>query len=77
MNELSLLSLAEGSGGSIGSIGAGGPLRTRLMDLGFSPGTNVTCLFSAPSGDPRAYMIKGSVIALRASDAAQIYLEEV
>jgi len=77
MNEKSLFCLAEGCSGSVRTIGVEGPLRARLMDLGFSPGAEVTCLFSAPSGDPRAYMIKNSVIALRSSDADKIYLEEV
>ena len=44
------------------------------MDLGFTPGAGVTCLFAAPSGDPRAYMVRGSVIALRRADAALVGL---
>ena len=44
------------------------------MDLGFTPGAGVRCLFAAPSGDPRAYMVRGSVIALRRADAALVGL---
>ena len=51
-----------------------GEVRRRLMDLGLTPGARVTCLFSAPSGDPRAYMVRGSVIALRREDAAGVVL---
>ena len=35
-------------------------------------GTRVTCIQRAAAGDPTAYLIRGAVIALRKSDAAQI-----
>lgn len=44
----------------------------RLLALGFIPGTTVSCLFSAPSGNPKAYFIRGTVIALRNCDASTI-----
>ena len=42
---------------------------SRLMDLGLTHGARVRCLFAAPGGDPRAYRIRGAVIALRSEDA--------
>ena len=39
------------------------------MDLGLTHGARVRCLFAAPGGDPRAYRIRGAVIALRSEDA--------
>ena len=47
-------------------------MRRRLMELGLIAGTKVTCLHRSLSGDPTAYMIRGTVIALRKKDAAQI-----
>lgn len=47
----------------------------RLTDLGLISGTRVTCAFRSPSGDPRAYLIRGALIALRRADADQIWLE--
>ena len=44
----------------------------RLEDLGFTAGAKVECLFAAPSGDPRAYLVRGAVIALRGEDAAEV-----
>ncbi len=44
----------------------------RLSDLGFTPGSVTRCLYSAPSGDPRAYAIRGAVIAVRNRDAHNI-----
>ncbi len=70
--ELALSALPEGTAGVVEGIGRGGELRARLLDLGFTPGARVECLFAAPSGDPRAYLVRGSVIALRGGDAASI-----
>ena len=47
-------------------------ITTRLMDLGLTRGARVRCLFAAPSGEPRAYLIRGAVIALRREDAALV-----
>ncbi len=52
-----------------------GKLRRRLLDLGFSPGIPITALFRSPLGDPTAYRIMDSVIALRQEDAKQIEIE--
>lgn len=49
-------------------------MRRRLWDLGFTKGAQITTLFSSPSGNPRAYLIRGSVIALRNEDASSIKL---
>ena len=50
----------------------GRDITTRLMDLGLTRGARVRCLFAAPSGEPRAYLIRGAVIALRREDAALV-----
>lgn len=52
-----------------------GDLRHRLLDLGFTPGASITPLFRSPLGDPTAYEVLGSVIALRQEDAMQIEVE--
>ena len=49
-----------------------GFLRERLQDLGFIEFSPVTCLFSSAFGDPRAYRIKDTIIALRKKDAQNI-----
>lgn len=51
------------------------PLKGRLMDLGFVPGGEVTPLYAAPTGDPRAYLVCDTVIALRQRDAAGLAVE--
>ena len=46
----------------------------RLSELGFTPGSVIKCLFEAPSGSPRAYLVKNAVIALRDTDASAVLL---
>jgi DtxR family Mn-dependent transcriptional regulator len=46
--------------------------RRRLFDLGIIPGTEIDVEMVNPGGDPTAYRIRGSVIALRSSQARQI-----
>jgi len=72
MENETLLVLDEGRCARIAALDAADAPRRRLLDLGFTPGAQVRCLFSAPSGNPRAYLIRGAVIALRASDAESV-----
>ena len=46
--------------------------RRRLLDLGIIPGTEVGVEMVSPGGDPTAYLIRGTVIALRSSQARLI-----
>ena len=57
------------------SLSAEEPLQSRLMDLGFVPGGMVRPLYTAPLGDPRAYLVCETVIALRQRDAATVAVE--
>jgi len=43
--------------------------RRRLLDLGFVPGTLVEVEMVSPAGDPTAYRVRGSVVALRREQA--------
>lgn len=46
-----------------------GAERRRLLDLGFVPGTEVAVELVSPAGDPVAYRVRGTVIALRREQA--------
>lgn len=67
--------LPKGNGASILGITHSGSMRRRLTDIGFTRGTPVFCLGKGPLGDPIAYYIKGTVIALRREDADRITVE--
>lgn len=46
--------------------------RRRLMDLGIVPGTAISAVMRSPSGDPVAYRIRGTTIAIRRRQAENI-----
>jgi DtxR family Mn-dependent transcriptional regulator len=46
-----------------------GPERRRLLDLGFVKGTPVEVEMVSPAGDPTAYRVRGTVVALRRGQA--------
>lgn len=46
----------------------------RILDMGIIGGAKITRLFSSPFGDPTAYEIKNTVIALRKTDSDKIFV---
>lgn len=70
---LSTLKLGEKS--NVVHLDVKGLLRRRILDLGIVPGTVLTCIGKAPAGDPIAYLVRNTVIALRSEDANQIYID--
>lgn len=51
-------------------------IRRRLLDIGFVPGTKIESVLTAPFKDPTLYRIRGTLIAIRNSDAKNIVVEE-
>ena len=51
--------------------------RRRLLDLGMTPGARLSAEMRNFFGDPRAYRIRGTLIALRREQAAQIWVKAV
>ena len=50
-------------------------VKRRLLDLGLIEGTKITPIFVSPSGDPTAFEVRGSVIAIRIEDTKLIFLK--
>ncbi len=71
-----LCDLAPGQAGRVRGITTRGSMRRRLMELGLVEGTRVACAFVSPGGDPAAYEIRGTLIALRREDCAGVLLGE-
>lgn len=46
----------------------------RLSAMGITAGAKLVRLFSAPCGDPTAYGVRGTVVALRKKDASGIII---
>jgi DtxR family Mn-dependent transcriptional regulator len=51
--------------------------RRRFLDLGLTPGTMIYPELQNFFGDPRAYRVRGTLIALRKDQAAQIWVRPV
>lgn len=71
---ISLHDLPVGQSATVTSIQAEGITKRRLLDLGLVPGTKVKALRVSPLGDPKAYRIRGAVIAFRQEESAQIFI---
>jgi DtxR family Mn-dependent transcriptional regulator len=67
-----LADLEPGQRATVAGLRASGFARRRLLDLGFTPGTRVECTLESPFGEPRAYRIRETVIALRPEQARRI-----
>jgi Fe2+ transport system protein FeoA len=69
--------LKAGSSGTIKAINSSSAERRRLFDLGILPGTRIENVMPSPLGDPVAYRVRNSVIALRREQAILIEIEEL
>ena len=67
-----LYDLQPGQEAVVQALEVSGSLRRRLLDLGLVENTPVRCLGRSILGDPSAYLIRGTVIALRARDSRRI-----
>ena len=74
---MTLNRLPIGKAGKIVSVGGEESLRGRLLDMGLTPGTQVTVRKVAPLGDPIEITLRGYELTLRKEDAEKIAIEGV
>lgn len=72
---MSLAKLSVGQRAKVVSLGAKDRLRQRMLDFGLTQATQVEALHESPAHDPKAYCIRGAVIALRSEDANTVIVE--
>jgi ferrous iron transport protein A len=72
---VNLAKLKPGEAGKITAIGAIGPLRRRLMDMGVLVGEIVKVVKVAPLGDPIEITVKSYQLSLRKQEAEGIAVE--
>ena len=53
------------------------PLRRHILDMGLTPGTEVTVMKMAPMGDPIQILVRGYELTLRKADAAHITILDI
>ena len=74
---MTLADLQVGQDAVLRAIGGKGELRHHLLDMGLTPGTEVTLRKVAPMGDPIEVELRGYELTLRLADAAQIEVENI
>jgi ferrous iron transport protein A len=72
---MNLAQLKPGEKGTITAIGAIGPLKRRLMDMGVLVGEELKVVKVAPLGDPLEVSIKSYHLSLRKKEAEGIAVE--
>lgn len=62
--------------GFIDKLNCNGNIKRRMLDLGLISGTKIRPIFKSPSGDPVAYEIRKTLIAIRKEDSQYIMLQQ-
>lgn len=70
-----LADLKSGQRARVVHIAKESPVRRRLMELGFTPGAEVSLMTVAPMGDPLKFFLRGYRISMRKQDAAHVICE--
>ncbi len=67
-----LSDLNPGEAGSVARVEAKGPIRQRLLEMGFVRGERLEVVKVAPLGDPMEIVIKGYHLSLRREESTCI-----
>ena len=76
-NTCSLSDIKVGAKAVVERLETHGTMRRRLLDIGLCNGTVVECVGRSPMGDPKAYLIRGAVIAIRANDGRGVIVRGI
>ena len=76
---IKLSDLRSGEGAEVVALDPAcrGFIRRRLLDLGFTPGARIRTDLTTFVGDPRAYRLRGTTIALRREQADRVLVKAV
>ena len=74
---MTLKNIQVGESARVLSVGGEGALRQHFLDMGITPGTEVTLVKLAPMGDPIELQIRGYELTLRLADADRIEVEKI
>lgn len=77
MRICTLNDIAVGERAVVEELKTEGAMRRRLLDIGLCGGTSVKCVGQSPMGDPRAYLIRGAVIAIRSGDCGGVIVRGI
>ena len=74
---LTLDSVPVGTECTVKQIGGKGKIRTRILDMGLTRGTQVKVIRVAPFGDPIEFEVRGYNLSLRKEEARQVMVQEL
>lgn len=74
---MTLDKLGIGKDAIIEKVGGNGALRRHFLDMGLTPGTEVTLTKAAPMGDPIQLQLRGYDLTLRLDDASRIQIRDI
>ena len=74
---MTLKELEIGKSATVVSVGGSGALRQHILDMGVTPGTELTVVKYAPMGDPVEIRVHGYELTLRLDDAAKIEIQPI
>ncbi len=72
MENITLDKLPLDTEGKIQGFHCSGNIRRRLLDLGLVKNTSITPVFISASGDPTAFEVRNTLIAIRQEDSCLI-----
>lgn len=72
---MKLSEIQEGDVVTVIQISSHCAIARRLLDIGLIPGTKVECVLISPFQNPKAFLIRGAVIAIRNEDASMIEIQ--
>ena len=71
---MTLAELEIGQKGIVKSISTADGMHRRFRDIGLIENTIVECVGKSPAGNPKAFLIRGAVIAIRIEDCCGIFV---
>ncbi|MDU2266606.1 ferrous iron transport protein B [Clostridium celatum] len=74
---MTLDELVVGKSATIVNVGGYGSLRNHLLDMGLTPGTQVSLIKTAPMGDPIELRLRGYELTLRLEEASKIEITDI
>lgn len=70
-----LNALPEGHSATVKAVCIDGAMRRRLFDFGLIEGTEICCLRQSSCKGPSLFWVRGTMLALRRTDSANICVE--
>lgn len=70
-----LSALKPGEEATVLTLESQGLTRRRFLDLGLTPGVTIECAMPSMLSEPKAYRVRGTLIALRREQANQIWIQ--